>query len=83
MTVDVRPVYTREFWLRMWLGMQLLKMAAWVLGCNFVFEHGDREEPDPQLSAYRRTRQEILRQRAKMGYQDAIEALRVEYGETL
>lgn len=43
MTIDVRPVYTREFFARMWLGMLLLRMAAWVLGCNFVFDHGDED----------------------------------------
>jgi hypothetical protein len=37
MTLYVKPVYTREFHLRMWLGKLLLRMAAWVLGCNFRF----------------------------------------------
>lgn len=41
MTIDVRPVYTREFYARMWLGMLFLRLAAWVLGCNYVFAHGD------------------------------------------
>jgi hypothetical protein len=32
MTVSVK--LTREFWLRLWLGTRLLKLAAYVLGCR-------------------------------------------------
>lgn len=38
---------------------------------------------DAQLAAYKRTRYRILCIRAEMGYQDAIEALRVEFGKTV
>lgn len=46
MTVDIRPIYTREFHLRMWLGLRLLRMAAWALGCNFQLERGDEVAND-------------------------------------
>lgn len=47
-TVNIRPVYTREFHLRMWLGLRLLYMAAWVLGCNFQFDGlSDESEEQP------------------------------------
>jgi hypothetical protein len=35
-TIDVR--LTREFYLRTWLGCQLIRLAAWVLGCNVEFD---------------------------------------------
>lgn len=41
LTAHVDVILTRQFHVRMWLGMQLLKMAAWVLGCNFIFDRGD------------------------------------------
>ena len=38
MVLEIYPVYTREFFVRRWLGIRLLRLAAWVLGCDIRFE---------------------------------------------
>lgn len=40
--VDVCVKITRQYRIRLWLGMTLIRLAAWVLGCNVEFE-GDEE----------------------------------------
>ena len=44
MTVEITPVLTREFRVRLWCGLVMLKLALWVLGGNFEFVTGDMEE---------------------------------------
>lgn len=42
MTIEVEPVYTRQFHVRMWLGLLLMRMAANVLGCNFRIDEASK-----------------------------------------
>lgn len=43
MTVEIEPILTREWHIRMWLGMFFLRMAARALGCNFQIDRGESE----------------------------------------
>lgn len=38
LTIKVRVTGLRRFKLRLWLGTQLLKLAAWVIGANIEIE---------------------------------------------
>jgi hypothetical protein len=42
LVVDIEAVCTREYHIRFWLSKQLIRMAAWVMGCNVRF--GDESE---------------------------------------
>ena len=36
LTVNIKP--TREYYVRMWLAVQLFKVAGWLLDCKVTFE---------------------------------------------
>lgn len=44
LAVNLTPIYTREYHLRLWLGVQLVRLAAWVWGCRVRFDHDEEGE---------------------------------------
>lgn len=40
LTATIHAKFTREFYIRFWLGTQLIRVAAWILGCNVQVENG-------------------------------------------
>lgn len=38
MNVTIDVSFTKEFYLRLWLGKILIRAACYVLGCNVIFE---------------------------------------------
>jgi len=39
-TLTVMVKVTKEFRLRMWIGLKLMALASWVIGCNFKVDKG-------------------------------------------
>lgn len=46
MTVNIKTVLTHQYRIRLWCGINLLRLAAWVLGCNIVIESASNNERD-------------------------------------
>lgn len=38
MTLEVTVRVTSEFYARIWVGRQLIRLAAWIIGCDFKIE---------------------------------------------